>query len=153
MKKDFVAHCTIKQGMLIWKNREYMAHNLPNYEGLVGVLTIVVKKSTRSLNQNALYWEWVTICAEYCGNTKQEMHEIFKDLFGIRIEARDLQGNPKRVIKSTSTYTKGEMVGYMFDIEQEAAKLGILLPHPEDLQMPILRNEDEKTNEAGEESL
>lgn len=139
MKRDFLAHFIIKDGRIAWKNDDYMAANLPKYEGLNGSLLIKVRTSKRSLNQNALYWEWVTVCAEYCGDTKEEMHTILKGLFGVKIHAKDLSGNPLRIPKSTSTYTKGEMVEYMFLIEQEATKLGIKLPHPEDLQMPELK--------------
>ncbi len=132
MKKDFIAHFTVKDGGIVWKNERYLHHNLPEYEGLSGILEIKVKRSTRSLNQNALYGVWIGIIAEYCGNAPEEMHTILKGLYGFKKEIT--VGDKKYMIpRSTSTYSKGEMVEYMFYIEQEAAKLGISLPHPEDL--------------------
>lgn len=140
MKKDFLAHFTIQNGQIVWKNQAYMDVGLPKYEGLSGVLQIKVKKSTRSLSQNALYWVWLTTIAEYCGNSAEEMHTIMKGLFGFKKEVKVKTKN-YMIPRSTTTYSKGEMVEYMFMVEQEAAKLGIVLPHPEDLSTPKLRNE------------
>lgn len=136
MKKEFVAHCKVVGGFLEWKNPDYLAVNLPNYEGLDGVLKIKRKWSKRSLNQNSLYWEWVTIIADYCGNTTEEMHTILKGLFAPKKEVK--MGKKKYMIpRSTTTFTKGEMVEFMFDVQTEASHLGILLPTPEDYSKQI----------------
>lgn len=132
--KQFVAHCTVQNGKLVWKNDQYMEVNLPKYEGLKGILTIKTRKSRRSLNQNALYWEWVTIIGDYFGNTKDEMHTILKGLVGHKQEVK--VGKKKFLIpKSTSNYTVGEMVEYMFNVKVWASQEGIVLPSPEDYQI------------------
>src|SRR5581483_6780833 len=105
MKKDFLAHFRVEHGRIAWKNQSYLDVNLPNYEGLSGTLSIPVRKSRRSLSQNALYWMWVSIIAEYCGNSQEEMRTILKGLFGPKTEGK--LGEKRFMIpRSTTTYTK-----------------------------------------------
>lgn len=140
MSKDFIAHCTVTGGLLEWRNPDYLHVNLPKFEGLSGVLTIKKKWSKRSLNQNALYWEWVTLIADYCGNTPQEMHSVLRGLYAPKKEIK--VGKKKYMIpRSTTTLSKGEMVEFMFNVQSEASQLGIILPTPEDYQRAQLNNE------------
>lgn len=136
--KQFVAHCTIQNGKIAWKNDQYMEVNLPKYEGLKGILTIAVRQSVRSIRQNALYWEWVTIIGDTFGNAKEEMHTILKGLVGHKKEVK--VGKKLYMIpRSTSSYSKGEMVEYMFNVKVWASQEGITLPSPEDYQLPQLK--------------
>lgn len=131
MRKDFTAHCKVVNGFLEWKNIDYLKVNLPNYEGLEGVLKIKKKWNKRSLNQNSLYWKWVEIIAEYCGNTSEEMHAILRGLYAPKKEVK-VGKKIYRIPRSTTTLTKGEMASYMLDVQAEAGILGIILPTPED---------------------
>lgn len=107
--------------------------NLPEYEGLDGVLKIKKKWNKRSLSQNSLYWAWVTEIAEYCGNSPEEMHTILKGLFCPKREVK--MGKKVYVIpRSTTSLTKGEMVEFMMHVQVEATQLGITLMSPEDYQ-------------------
>ena len=131
--KDFTAHFSVKNGFLEWKNPDYLSINLPKYEGMEGILKIKKKWNKRSVNQNSLYWEWVGIIADYCGNTPEETHTILKGLFAPKKEVK--VGKKSYMIpRSTTDLTKGEMVEYMFQVGVEASNLGIVLPSPEDYQ-------------------
>ena len=112
-------------------------------------------KLDRSAEQNALMWKWLTVIGNELGNTKDEMHEIYKEKYLISIFVRDdpgyaamaaaikqlrYQSNTdyqdirKQVIKMTST-TKcnvKQMREYLTDIKQHASsELNITLPLPE----------------------
>ncbi len=115
------------------------------------------KKKDISANQRALYWKWLTIIGLELGETKEELHERYKDRFltviyerddpdyaemletlrtvyreGMRDEALSLR---RKVITLTSitTATTKQMSELMTDIEHEATSLGISLPHPDDV--------------------
>jgi len=120
--------------------------------------TVEIKpfKKDRSLDQNALYWQWLTIIGNELGESKETLHERYKDGFLVQIYERD---NPeyaemvqalrevwkhgmkneaislrKRIVAltSTTTATTSQMAEYMTEVERRAAELGIRLPHPED---------------------
>lgn len=132
--RDFLAHCEIVNGKLQWKNEDYLNVNLPKFEGMRGTLTIKKKWNKRSLSQNALLWIWYEIIGKDCGMTAEETHIVFKGLYSPRSEVK--MGKLRYMIpRSTTTFTKGEMVEYMFHVEKQAAELYILLPHPEDLDI------------------
>lgn len=110
----------------------------------------------RSKEQNALYWKWLTIIGNELGETKEDIHERYKDKFLVNIYERDnpeyaemiqalrtvwQQGMKKEAVSlrqkivaltSTTTATVKQMSEYMENIERDAADLAIMLPHPED---------------------
>jgi len=115
-------------------------------------------RAARSLNQNALYWEWVTIYAEALGHTKDELHfdlkmrhlkpiftrddEAYADLLELLREEWS-RGNKERanrlyrkLIEMTSTTRAGrkQMAEYMEQVELEAAGNRCVLPRPADRQ-------------------
>lgn len=111
-----------------------------------GFLTIEIKRGHRSLSQNAMYWVWLREIANYINKahgsdfTDEEMHIRMKhDFLGYHPE-RKIGGKliPMQ-LKSTKTLTKGEMHHYLCQIDQWAAGIGLLLPHPEDSQYEQLR--------------
>ncbi len=124
---------------------------------LKGKVEVLIKelKLDRSLEQNALYWKWLSVIAAETGHSKEEMAEIYKGKFLIAIFARDdpeyaemahaikqvKQQSPKdyqairtQVIKMTST-TKcnvTQMREYLNLIDRHAGtELNIRLPLPE----------------------
>ena len=129
--KDFVAHFKVSNGKIEWKNENYLNFNLPKYEGYSGVLKIKTKKNTRSLNQNALYWVWCGIIGETFGNTPEETHTILKGLVGHKKQVK-IGKKTYTIPRSTTSYTVGEFVEYMFNVEVWAGQEGIALPSPED---------------------
>lgn len=128
--------------------------NLP-FEPVHEVIVREFKKD-RSAEQNSLYWKWLTIIGNELGESKEELHERYKDKFLVSIFERD---NPdyaemiqslrtvwkqgmhkealslrKRIVALTSTTdcNTRQMSEYMTTIEHDAASLSIRLPHPED---------------------
>lgn len=139
--KELIAHFTVVDGKMQFVNRDFILLNVPKFEGCRGEIKIKKKWSQRSLKQNGLYYMWVDILAETFGYTKNEMHGVLKDMFGIK-DRITINGKEHSSLKSTSDYSKGQMVEYMFDIETWAAGEGVKLPRPEDIsQLPELINE------------
>lgn len=138
-------HCT--RAMLIIKE-------LP----LLPVMEVIIRehKKDRSADQNALYWKWLSIIGNELGESKEAVHERYKDAYLVQIYERDdpdyaeminslrtvwKQGMKteavqlrKRIVAltSTTTATVKQMSEYMTEIERHAATLAIQLPHPED---------------------
>lgn len=151
--KELVAHFIVVDGKMQFVNRNFILTNIPMFEGCRGEITIKKKWSQRTRKQNGLYFTWVEIIAETFGYPKEKMHNTLKEMFGVR-DRVVINGKSYTSIKSTSEYTKGEMVEYMFDIETWASQEGLVLPKPEDIsQLPELINEDETINNRRKKSL
>jgi len=94
-------------------------------------------RDRRSLNANALYWQWLTVMAEYFsrkGNkfTKDDMHDLMRHQF-LGYEDRAVGSTViSRQLASTSNLDVGQMCHYMTKIDAWAADHRCLLPHPED---------------------
>jgi hypothetical protein len=122
------------------------------------LMEVVVRehKKNRSLDANALYWKWLTVIGAELGESKDELHERFKEKWlvsiyerddpdfadmlqslravyrqGMRTEALALR---KRIVvlTSTTTATVAQMAEYMQSVEHFAAETGIRLPFPEE---------------------
>lgn len=114
-------------------------------------------KKNRSVAQNSLLWKWLTVIAAELGESKDEVHERYKEKLlvpilrrddsdfaamiisvnavhasGMRAEALALK---KEIVRLTSTTQMNvhQFTEYLNDIEIDARNLGIILPHPEDL--------------------
>lgn len=123
---------------------------------VVHEISIQPHKKDRSASQNALYWQWLTIIGNELGESKEDVHERYKDSFLVHIYERD---NPeyaemvqalrsvwskgmkqeaiylrKKIVAltSTTTATVAQMSEYMNSIENHAVTLSIILPRPED---------------------
>lgn len=136
MTKSFVAHCKVVDGYLEWKNPNYLNVNLPNYEGLEGVLTIKKKWNKRSLSQNNYFWLCMGTLAEYTGHTPEELHVIVKGLYSPKKEVK-VGKKTYSIPKGTSELTKGEFVELMLNVNVMASELGVILPDPTDYQRMI----------------
>lgn len=123
---------------------------------IVHTVEIRQYKKDRSASQNSMYWQWLTIIGNELGESKETLHERYKDDFLVQIYERDnpeyaemiqsLRGVWKAEMKneavalrkqivaltSTTTATTVQMSEYMTSIERKVAELGIMLPHPED---------------------
>lgn len=135
-----------------------------------GYITVELKAGKRSTNQNSLYWEWMTVIADYVNEmkiiptytqdeideygfeqetdpmvvTKEEMHDTMRQSFLGHIPAKKIgKMIIKHQLKSTTTLTKGEMFHYMEQINAYWTKLGLLLPLPEDNDYTKLRRKHE----------
>lgn len=122
----------------------------------VHVVEIKEYKRNRSVEANALYWQWLTIIGNELGESKEILHEKYKNDFLINIYTRDdheysamvqairdvwhhglkaeAVGLRKKIVAltTTTTATTKQMSEYMESIERHAATLSIRLPHPEE---------------------
>ena len=113
-------------------------------------------KKDRSVAQNALLWMWYTIIAGELGETKEEIHNIYKGKILVHIYERDdveyaamveavrevhrkgMKVEAKRLadaivdLTSTTRANVDQFTEYLNDIEKDAISKGIALPHPED---------------------
>lgn len=125
---------------------------------MVHELEIREHKRNRTLEQSALYWQWLTIIGNALGESKDAVHERYKDAYLVSIFERD---NPeyaemiqslravwkqgmhkealalrKRIVALTSTTDCNvkQMSEYLHCIESSAAELSIKLPFPDELR-------------------
>lgn len=91
-----------------------------------------IKRWTRTLEQNSLYWKWLEIIGEDLGYFKNEMHEVFLDMFAPTLTFADLDNRPKQRKVRSSEMTVKQMNEYMNQIEVFASEHGILLPVGDD---------------------
>lgn len=113
-------------------------------------------KQDRSALQNSLLWFWYGVIGAELGWEKDDTHDFFKKKFLVRIYERDdvdyagmvdavrkiwnagmrADANTltRQIIKLTSTTTANvdQFTEYLTLIERHAARLGIVLPRPED---------------------
>ena len=93
-------------------------------------VTIDEYKEHRSLNQNSLMWMWIGIIARSTGNTPDEVHDSFKDMFLVPKEYFFM--GEKRLHRSSALLDTQEMSEYLDRIHAWAGSWGIILPVPED---------------------
>ena len=100
------------------KNFNLSASNLDNFIAklkkldlsLGYVANVSEKKTTRSLNQNNIYWEFVTEFAAYTGYDKDFMHDIFR--FKFLFEIINIDGEEHKRLLSTAKLNTKEMAEY-----------------------------------------
>ena len=90
-------------------------------------LTIKPHKKNRSLEQNALYWKWMMICADELGYTKDGMHQTFMRELLAPIIIDTPSGDVMEY--STRKLNVKEMAAYMEQVSFTAGEYGVKLPH------------------------
>lgn len=96
--------------------------------------SVVLRKyhANRSLEQNALYWIWVSVMAEFTGYTKADMHRVFKFQF---LEVEELvnpfTGEILRSEPSTAGLSVEDMSVYLNSVQVLAGDMGVTLPTQE----------------------
>jgi hypothetical protein len=125
-------------------------------EGKPLVVTIKPQSTKRSINQNSLYWDWLTEVQNKTGQDKEDLHFEFKKKFLISILRRDDEGYSEMchaitllkqseseqyeavangVIRETSTtrLNTKQFTEYLGLIQAYASKeLGVFLRSPDD---------------------
>lgn len=88
-------------------------------------------RKNRSNSQNSLYWKWLSEIEQETGNSRDDLHEIFKRMF-LGTETKTLMGKNVEVTRSTTRLNTKEFTEYLNSIEHYMADMGITLSHPDD---------------------
>ena len=97
------------------------------------LMEVSVKRDNRSVDQNKLYWLWISCISEETGNDKDTLHELFKQMY-LGSDERIALSRQVSVRRSTAGLDTKEFTGYLDRIQTFAnTELGINLPNPEDL--------------------
>jgi hypothetical protein len=92
---------------------------------------IVQRKAKRSIDQNRLYWMWLTCIETETGNDRNDLHEYFKQKF-IQPETVVIFGETQTKHTTTDKST-AQFKEYLDKIQAFAAsELAITLPDPDD---------------------
>ena len=95
-------------------------------------VTIVITKEKRTLDQNRLYWSWLSCIAKETGNEKEDLHEYFIYKY---LNPELCQVFEKMIYKrlSTTQLDTKQFAKYLSKIQVFAnTELAIELPNPED---------------------
>ena len=93
------------------------------------LVTITEKRIKRTIDQNSLYWLWLTCIQTETGNDKNYLHEYFKTIY-LTPETIKLFGIPVE-IKSTKLLDTKQFTEYLNKIQIFAStELAIDLPDP-----------------------
>ncbi len=97
-------------------------------------LKITCKRGKRSIDQNSLYWMWLTCIEQETGNDKNDLHLLFRrDYLGTELKV--VLGNDISEPKSTKILDTSQFKQYLDKIQIFASsELGIRLPDPKDLE-------------------
>jgi hypothetical protein len=89
------------------------------------------KKAGRSISQNSLMWLWLTCIEQETGQDRNELHDLFKDLYILPVEVEVLG---RKIIRHTTTDKDTlQFKEYLDKIQIFAStELGIKLPDPAD---------------------
>ena len=96
------------------------------------IIEIKDDKESRSVKQNRLYWEWVSVIGGELGYTKDETHAILRDKFLGYTETTTKLSVIKE-LRSTTKLKVKEFKDYLEQIDIFVSEYGIMLPRPEDL--------------------
>lgn len=111
--------------------KEYV-DSLP--EGKSYEVNITLKSSKRTIDQNRLYWMWLSCIAKdgELGYSAEELHIVFVQKF-LGAKHRVVYGEQVLNPPSTRRLTTAEFTEYLNRIETfSSTELGIVLPRPED---------------------
>ena len=96
------------------------------------IIEIRDDKDSRSVKQNRLYWEWISVIGGELGYTKDETHVILRDKFLGYTETTTKLSVIKE-LRSTTKLKVKEFKDYLEQIDIFVSEYGIMLPRPEDL--------------------
>lgn len=111
-------------------------------------------KRKRSLDQNALYWMWLTELSKYLTGkgrkfaTKEWCHDAMRHSF-LGFEEKEFMNvttgevTTSRALRSTTKLNTGGFTFYLEQIEAWALNIGCLLPVPEHSEYMKLKREQE----------
>ena len=97
-------------------------------------LKITCKRGKRSIDQNSLYWMWLTCIEQETGQDKDELHGFFKSSI-LGKESRICFGIVYDNLSTTKELDTAQFKQYLDKIQIFASsELGIRLPDPKELE-------------------
>lgn len=90
-------------------------------------------KTTRSIQQNRLYWSWVNILADHFGYTPEEMHLELGTAFLPLREYKTRKNKTLVMPVSTTSLSTKEFTEYLEKIDKLAQQQNVKIPRPEEL--------------------
>lgn len=108
-------------------------------------LRLKITRARRTLPQNALYWQWLTVMGEHFTGkgyplTKDDAHDLMRHKF-LGHETKTIGKTEITKLRSTADLDKGEMTDYMTQIDNWCVDHGCLLPKPEDSEYQQIMRE------------
>lgn len=101
-------------------------------DGVEYSVEIAMKRHRRTVDQNRLYWLYVSCISDETGNDRETVHNELRRLF-LPVHAATLGGRTVEKLTSTTTLDTAQFAHYIDRITAFAgAELGIALPDPAD---------------------
>lgn len=105
----------------------------------VYICTLKKETNKRTIDQNSLYWLWLTCIEQETGQDKNDLHLLFKQMFLPRKEVI-IGLQIYQIETSTKDLNTFEFKQYLDKIQIfTASELGITLPDPEDLKFEAFK--------------
>lgn len=121
----------VTDGKLKIRDRANFDKYLLQFEGKDVSIDIKRKKAKRSLEQNKLWWVYMTILSDELGYSKNEIHEICKFKFLQREVVDEHTGEILKYCGSTTTLNKSEFSDLVFELQKWCSEtFHIVLPSP-----------------------
>ena len=116
----------IKDSKLYFDNRDNFDIYLGNLEGKRVQIIVKKEKRLRSLKSNNFYWTYLTLLEAETGNSKEDLHDYFKNKY-LSHRAAQLNGKEILLLPTTTNLPTVELSEYIRKIEIES---GINAPDP-----------------------
>jgi len=115
----------IKQFNLSKQNLPYFIAKLENFDFSLGyVADVYLKKTKRTLDQNALYWKLLTEFGNYLGYHCEELHDIMRRKYLFKVIFFD--GKEEVILLSTTKQDTKAMAEYYSKCLDFAANHGFI---------------------------
>jgi Mg2+/citrate symporter len=123
----------IKKGKIVWDNPAAIVLLIRRLEGKGIAVSIKRRWKQRSFNQNAYYFGVVlAIIADWMGEENvEDVHESMKAMFNLD------RTKKIPVVKSTAGLTTIEFNEYIERIKVWAAKQGLVVPDPNEVEIEV----------------
>ena len=127
----------IKEGKLVIFNREDFNNWVKLQKNIHVTINIGEQTDKRTVLQNKLWWQSMTILGNYLGYTKEECHDIAKFKLLKRERIDEKSGEVFEYLESTAKLTKEEFAEVYKHLQIWASQLGCYIGN-ENEQLKIL---------------
>lgn len=120
----------VKGGVMYIRNRADFDKDVKRFEGKDVEIIVQKKRMVRSIQQNRLWWLYVSILSDSLGYEKEEIHDILKFKFLKRERIIEKTGEVIEYLESTTRLTRSEFSEVIEQLIRWAATMDIILPMP-----------------------